>query len=135
MTSGHVASISESAAALRVGVDRRGRAVGRQDDDRSLGHLVELVDEDGALVLQAAHHVEVVDDLLADVDGALVLLEGSLDRVDGAFDTGAIATRSCQEDRTHASIVPSARLFRRPGPGRADGPDRWARLPYVGGSG
>ena len=81
--------------------------MGRQHDDRPLRHLVELVDEDGALVLQAVHDVEVVHDLLADVDGPVVLLEGSLDRIDGALDTGAIATRSCQEDGTHASIVPT----------------------------
>src|SRR6188474_2120357 len=81
--------------------------MGRQHDDRPLRHLVELVHEDGTLVLQAAHDVEVVHDLLADVDGPFVLLEGSLDRIDGTLDTGAIPTRSCQQDGTHRSIVPT----------------------------
>ena len=52
--------------------------------------------------------MEVVDDLLADVHGSPVLLERSLDGVDRALDTGAVATRSCQKDRTHPFIVPSA---------------------------
>ena len=58
------------------------------------------------LCLQIAHHVEVVDDLLADVDGPAVLLEGSLDGVDGAFDAGAVATWSCEQDRTHTPSYP-----------------------------
>jgi hypothetical protein len=93
----------------------------RQHHDRSFGYLVELVHEDGTLVLEAAHDVEVVDDLFPDVDGSPVLLEGTLDRVDRAFDAGAVATRSCQEDRSHDPIVPTL------GPGPALG-----RLPCVG---
>ncbi len=119
VTSGHVASISSSSAGCRIGVDRRGRAVGGKDHDRRLGHLVELVDEDGALVLQVAHHVEVVDDLLADVHGTTVLLERSLDRIHGSFDARAIPSRSRQQDRSHAPIVPIAGPWaRRPGPAR-----------------
>jgi hypothetical protein len=51
------------------------RAVRRQHGDRTLGHLVDVVDEDRALGLEIAHHVQVVDDLLAHVDRRAVLRE------------------------------------------------------------
>ena len=49
-------------------VDLRRHAVGGEHDDRALGHLVVLLDEDRALGLQRGDHVLVVDDLLAHVD-------------------------------------------------------------------
>jgi hypothetical protein len=110
-------------------MDRGRRTVGREHHHRSLGHLVELVDEDSALVLQSPHHVKVVDDLFADVHGSPVLLESSLDRVDRALDTGAIPTRSCQKDRTHPFIVPSADALsvHDSSPGPPDRPE-WAPI-------
>ena len=86
----------------------------RQDHDRCLRHLVQLVHENGALPFQVAHHVEVVDDLLADVDGAAVELERSLDGVHRTFDAGAVPTRSREEDRSHAPIVPMPASCTRP---------------------
>ena len=62
-----------------------------QDDDRSLGDLRLLLDEHGAFRLEVAHHVDVVHDLLADVDGRAVFGQRALDRVDGAIDSGAVS--------------------------------------------
>ena len=72
-----------------------------EDDGRALGDLVDRVDEDRAALLELAHDVRVVDDLLADVDGLAVELERTLDRVDGPLDPGAIAAGRGQEDLLH----------------------------------
>ena len=42
--------------------------------------------------------MDVVDDLLADVDGRAVVLERELDRLDGALDAGAVAARRGEEN-------------------------------------
>jgi hypothetical protein len=79
--------------------------VGRQDRHGPFGHLGHLVDEDRTLRLEVAHDVEVVDDLLAHVDGRAVLRERALDRLDGALDAGAVATRCGEQDGSHAPMV------------------------------
>jgi len=56
-------------------VDRRRDSVGREDDGRAFGNLVHLVDEDCAHRLEVADDMDVVDDLLADIDGRAVQLE------------------------------------------------------------
>ena len=55
-------------AAGGVALHLRRDTVGGEDDGRAVGHLVELLDEDGAALLEVADDVLVVDDLLADVD-------------------------------------------------------------------
>ena len=60
---------------------------------RSVGHLVELLDEHRALGLQAVDHEPVVDDLVADIDRRAVVLERQLDDPDRAVDAGAEAAR------------------------------------------
>ena len=78
-------------AGVRRLADGRRDAVRGEDDGRALRNLVDRVDEDRAALLELAHDVRVVDDLLADVDGLPVELERTLDRVDGPLDPGAIA--------------------------------------------
>ena len=75
----------------RVRMDAGGDAVRRVDDRRAVGHLGLLLDEDRTTRLEVADHVDVVDDLLAHVDGCAVVLERPLDRLDGALDPGAVA--------------------------------------------
>ena len=67
-TSGQVASITSRSRCLRLAAHRRRDAVGREDHGLALRHLVELVDEDRPALLERAHDVGVVDDLLAHVD-------------------------------------------------------------------
>ena len=90
----------DRAQAARGGVlvHRRGDAVGGEDDDRALGHLGLLLDEDRAALGQLLDHVLVVDDLLAHVDRGAVQLERALDRLHGAVDAGAVAARGGQQD-------------------------------------
>ncbi len=61
-------------------------------------HLRLLLHEDRAARLEVADDVDVVDDLLADVHRRPVVLEGQLDRLDGAFDPCAVPARRRQED-------------------------------------
>ena len=61
------------------------------DDGRAVRDLRLLLDEDRPSRLELPHDVDVVDDLLADVDGGAVVLERPLDRLDGALDAGAVA--------------------------------------------
>jgi hypothetical protein len=42
--------------------------VGREDDGRAIGHLVQFLDEDRALFLQPVDHETVMDDLVPDID-------------------------------------------------------------------
>jgi hypothetical protein len=71
--------------------------VGGEDDVRALRHLVDLVDEDGAALLERRHDVLVVHDLLAHVDGGAVVLERLLDGHDGPVDSCTIAAWGRQE--------------------------------------
>ncbi len=62
-----------------------------EDDRRALRHGLDGVDEDRAALLELAHDMRVVDDLLSDVDGLAVERERTLDRFDRPLYTGAIA--------------------------------------------
>ena len=66
----------------------------RGEDDRPVvGRLLELLDEDGALVTQAVDDVAVMHDLVPDIDGCAPFLERHLDDLDGAIDAGAESAR------------------------------------------
>ena len=100
MDLGHQRAGGVDGLELTVGglaVDRRRDAVGGEHDRRADRHLVELLDEDRAALLEVRHHVLVVDDLLADVDGSAVQIERLLDRHDRAVDPGAVAPRVGQQ--------------------------------------
>lgn len=75
----------------RIGFDLARHAVGAEDRYRLRRHLVELVDEDGALGAQAVDHGFVVDNFVSHIHGRTVPLEGALDDLDGADDAGAKA--------------------------------------------
>ena len=75
--------------------DRRD-AVRGEDHGGTLGHLVELLDEDRAARLQPGDHVLVVHDLLAHVDRRAVQVERLLHRDHGAVDARAVAARCGQ---------------------------------------
>lgn len=77
---------------------RLGHAVGGEDDDAVVRHLVQLLDEDGARLLELVHHVAVVHHLVADIDGGSELLQRALDDADGPVDTGAEATGVSQQN-------------------------------------
>jgi hypothetical protein len=62
------------------------------------GNLVQLLDEDGALLFQGFDHMTIVDDLVAHIDRRAVALERPLDDLDGAVDTGAKTARRGQID-------------------------------------
>ena len=90
------------AAGGGVLVDGRGDAVGGEDDHLALRHLGLLLDEDRAALGELLDHVLVVDDLLADVDGRPVEVEGALDGLHGAVDAGAVAARRGEQDPLRA---------------------------------
>ncbi|GMA86096.1 hypothetical protein GCM10025868_13460 [Angustibacter aerolatus] len=79
-------------------VHRRRHAVRREHDRRALRHLVGLVDEDRPALLERAHDVHVVHDLLAHVDRGAVEVERLLDGLHGSVDAGAVATRCSEQD-------------------------------------
>ncbi|MHC2193694.1 hypothetical protein ACVJF1_006327 [Bradyrhizobium diazoefficiens] len=56
-------------------LDAAGDAMGAENGHRLRRNLGQLLDEDGALVLQALDHVFVVHDLVAHVDGRAELLQ------------------------------------------------------------
>ena len=75
--------------------------VGGENDGLALGHLGLLVHEHGSPRLEIADDMQVVDDLLAHVDGWPVQVERLLHRLDGAFDSGAIAAGRGEQDLPH----------------------------------
>src|SRR5437764_902377 len=72
---------------------RLGHAMGAEYSDGAFGHFVQFFDKAGALVLELVHHVLVVDDLVADIDGLAILIERLLHDIDGAHDPGTEAAR------------------------------------------
>ena len=98
VTSGQVASMTRSFRAAALARHLRRDAVGREDGRRAVGHLVELLHEAHAAGLEVAHDVAVVDDLAADVDGALEAVEGEVHDLDGAHDARAEAAGRGEED-------------------------------------
>ena len=83
-------------AGLGVLVDRRGDAVGGEDDHLALGHLGLLLDEDRSALRELLDDVLVVDDLLADVDRRAVASSALLDRLNRPVDPCAVAARGGQ---------------------------------------
>ena len=116
MTSGQVASIVFSDSARASSWTTGATPCAREDDGGALGHLVGLVDEDRAALLQRGHDVLVVHDLLAHVDRRAVELERLLDRDDGPVDARAVAARCRQEDLLRCAQSPHHRR-RSTGPG------------------
>ena len=99
VTSGQVASRWKRLRAPRRRRHRLGDAVGGEDHRLvGLGDLVELLDEDGALRLQALDDIAVMHDLVAHIDGRAVAFERELDDLDGPLDAGAEAARAAEED-------------------------------------
>src|SRR5919198_232655 len=78
-------------ARRRLLVDFGGDAVRGEDHDRALGHLVVLLDEYRAALLERLDDVQVVDDLLADVHRRAVVLQRVLDGLHRAVDAGTVA--------------------------------------------
>ena len=77
----------------------RGRyAVGRKNHQGAFGDLVGLVNEDGTLFLEGADHVNVVDDLLADVDRRTVVFQRLLNGNNGTVHSGAVAAGSREQN-------------------------------------
>ena len=52
-------------------------------------HVIEVVDEDRALVAQVGHHIGVVDDFMAHIDRRTKLLQGTFDDFDRPVDARA----------------------------------------------
>jgi hypothetical protein len=88
----------EQLAARGLRRHRFGHAMGGEDDRRPVGHLVELVDEDGAPLLQPLDHIAVVDDLMADIDRRPIARQRLLDDLDRAIDAGAETAGRGQQD-------------------------------------
>ena len=78
--------------------DLRRHAVRGKDNDRALGDLLGLLHEDRAAPLQLAHHVRVVHDLLADVYGRSVALQGLLDGLHRTVNPRAVAAGLREQD-------------------------------------
>ena len=62
-----------------------------EDDVSSLGHFVDLIDENRALLLELGDDMDVVNDLLTHVDGRTESLQRLLDRDHGTIDAGAVS--------------------------------------------
>src|SRR6185312_14564546 len=79
-------------------LDGARHAMGAEDGDAARRHLVDLLDEAGALGAQALDDMPVVDDLMADIDGWAVFLEGPLDDLDRPLDPGTKSPRLRQNN-------------------------------------
>jgi hypothetical protein len=109
VTSGQVASKTfrpRSAASSAHGL---GDAVGTEDHDAIVRHLVELVDEHRPALAQVVHHEAVVHHLVAHVDRRAEYLQGAVDDVDGPIDAGAEAAGIGQLNLHQCNSVASIR--------------------------
>ncbi|MOA36210.1 hypothetical protein D3C78_1577190 [compost metagenome] len=73
-------------------------AVRRVDQGGAGWHVLQLLDEDGALVAQVVDHEAVMHHLVADIDRGAVDFQRSLDDGDGTVDAGAETARVGQHD-------------------------------------
>ncbi len=80
--------------------------MGGVDDPHALGHRVDIVHEDGALVGQFVHNKAVVYDLLTHVNGRAKGFQGNSHNVDGADDPGA-ETAGLQQEHSFAALRPA----------------------------
>ena len=76
----------------------RGDSVSTEDNGGALRDFLHLVDEDDTVGFEFSHHVDVVNNLLAHIDGSAVAFESFLDRDDGPVDTGAVPTRGREQN-------------------------------------
>ncbi len=77
--------------ALGLAPHRRRDPVRAEDQEASLGNLLEILGEDRSLAAKILDDVAVVDDLVAHVHGLAVHLECKLDDLDRSIDAGAEA--------------------------------------------
>ena len=71
--------------------------MGAVDDALALGHFVDAIDKNRALLLQFLHHKAVVDDLLAHINRRPKGLERNPDNVDRPHHPGAESPRLQQQ--------------------------------------
>lgn len=90
----------EHAQPARLGclADGARHAVRAEDDRAAHRHVVQLLHEHRTLAAQIAHHVGVVHDLVAHIDGRTEPLQRALDDLDRAIHAGAEAARLRQQD-------------------------------------
>ena len=72
--------------------------MGGKDHRHVVGDLVQFIDEDGALGFKPFDHEAVMDDLVADIDGSAVFLQGDFDDLDRAVHPGTEAAGAGQQD-------------------------------------
>ncbi len=99
------------AAPLGFLADRLGNAVGAEDDDDVVRHLIEFLDEDGAALAQVVHDELVVHHLVTHVDRRTEDIEGTVDDLDGAIHAGAEAAGIGEFD-LHGGLVGDAVIGR-----------------------
>ena len=83
---------------IRLLPDFLGDAVGAENHNRPVRHLVEFLHEHGALLAQRIHDVTAVHNLMTYIDRRAVGLEGQLDDVDCPVHPGTEASRIRQID-------------------------------------
>ena len=81
------------AGARRLGHRLRHAMSGEHDGRAGVRDFVQFLDENRALGFETFHHVAVMDDVMAHIDGRAVFGERQLDDLDGAVDAGAEAAR------------------------------------------
>ena len=80
-------------------------AMGREHDRRvGVRDFVQFLDEDRALGLEALHHVAVMDDVMAHIDGRAIFGERELDDLDRPIDAGAKAARRREIDGERRAV-------------------------------
>ena len=89
---------SVQGAVAGCGNHRRGHAVRREHGHGTFGNFVHFINEDSALLLQGLHHVAVVNNLLAHVDGRAVVLQRLLNSNHGTVNARAVTARGGEQD-------------------------------------
>ena len=76
----------------------RSDAVRTENNALTFGYVVERFDKDRAFPFKRFENETVMNDLMANVEGAPVIVEGSTYGLDRAIDTGAKAARFSQDN-------------------------------------
>ena len=90
-------------AARRFADDCLGNAMRAENGHGAVRHLVEFLDETGALTLQRINDVTVMHDFVAHIDRLTIFFERMLHDVDRPDDSSAKAPRLCKNDTHHVT--------------------------------
>ena len=72
--------------------DRLRNAMGTENHNHIIGHLMEFLDKDGTALAESIHHELVMHHFVTDIDRGTKDIQGAIDNINGPINAGAKPT-------------------------------------------